>query len=62
MQIFSAIIALFKAISLFDKWAKIVMRLFRKDPVKQEKELEKEHENAAKKAENNDDTSGSFGG
>jgi hypothetical protein len=62
MPIISAILAILKILTMFDKWIPIIRRMFQKDPVEQVKEAEKAHDEAAKKAERDNDTGGSFGG
>lgn len=62
MGIIQAIVAALKAFGILADIFKSIARMFRKDPVKQIQDAEKAHDEAAKKAERNDDTSGSFGG
>lgn len=62
MGIIQAILGVLKIISLVDKWLPIVLKLFQKNPVEQMKESEKKHEESAKKAARDDDTSGAFNG
>lgn len=62
MGIIQAILAVLKIISFVDKWLPIVLKWFQKDPIEQVKESEKKHDEASKKAELDDDTSGSFNG
>ena len=62
MNFITAIVSIVKILTLFDKWIPIVLKYFQKDPVKQVIDDQKEHDEATKKTEMGDDTSGNFGG
>lgn len=61
-SIIQAIIAVVNGLKIIRELFNSIARMFRKDPIKQIIEEEKKHDDAAKKAERSDDTSGSFGG
>ena len=62
MNLITALLSIIKILTLFDKWIPIVLKWFQKDPVKQIIEDQKEHDEATKKTEMVDNTSGNFGG